>query len=103
MMGARALVSPAVRVARRTRQPLCAAFWFAAPLRPAFDTRPVGVGCIERRVPRDALRLRSFLLVSLQAASSWLRCKTEPHELPNSIIAWCELLLEPLNTRPQLG
>ena len=69
MVGARALVSRPVRVARRTRQPLCAAFWFAAPLRPAFDTRPVGVGCIERRVPQDASRLLSCLLVSLQAAS----------------------------------
>ena len=50
MMGARVLVSRAVRVARRTRQPLCAAFWFAAPLRRPVYTRPAGVGCIERRV-----------------------------------------------------
>ena len=69
MMGARVLVSPAVCLARRTRQPLCAAFWFAAPLRPASYTCPVGVGCIERRVPGawDASRLVASVLRAASA------------------------------------
>ena len=64
MMGARVLVSRAVRVARAPGSPLCAAFWFAAPLRPALYTCPVGVGCIKRRVPGawDASRLVASVL-----------------------------------------
>ena len=63
-MGVRGLVSPAVCSRARTRQPSCAAFWFAAPLRPALYTCPVGVGRIKRRmsVAWDASRLVASVL-----------------------------------------
>ena len=63
-MGARVLFHERCASRDAPGSPLCAAFWFAAPLRPASYTCPVGVGCIERRVPGawDASRLVASVL-----------------------------------------